>query len=287
MTIMSFREPVTKIGAGVMFVAEEVPPGYAVIEEERLRAVNDVYALAQERVARLKERLRTSENARLATEGELQRVLSKFEKPKRAASGGPPTVEAAPRKVTVPEAEPPKVEEPKPSIKEEAPKPAASKPVEPEPVVPEPVLEAPMVPEPEIVEPVIVEPSAMDVEPAPIAAEPTVEVAPETVPEAEPIVIPEPEPQPAAVSGADYFSAGPIPELDDLDDDEDDAAIARELLVRLMETEVPMADSGVDPGEVRARLVKMAASKRPGGGERKPAVEEEPERPTPPWTRNR
>jgi hypothetical protein len=54
-----------------------------------------------------------------------------------------------------------------------------------------------------------------------------------------------------------------------------------------METEVPMANSGVDPGEVRQRLVKMAASKRPGGGERRPVEEEEPAGPKSRWARNR
>jgi hypothetical protein len=237
LTILSFREPAAKIGAGVGFVAEAVPRGFAVIEEERLRAVNDVYALAQERVVRLKERLRESEQARLATEGELQRVLSKFESPKRASVVGSFPAQAA------------------------TPEPVAEEPVAEEPVAEEPVAEEPVAEEPVAEEPVAEEP---------VAEEP------------EPIVIPEPEEAPAAA-----VAASAIPEIVGLeDDDEDDAMIARELLLRLMETEVPLADTGVDPGEIRAKLARTAARKKPGGGERR-LVDEEPVRRTPPWARDR
>jgi hypothetical protein len=220
--------------------------------------VNDVYELAQERVLRLKERLRESENDRLATEGELQRVLSKFESPKRASTAGPfaAPVRAVPEpKGTAPE---PAVEvEPEPAeilVKAEPPE-AESEPV----VAEEPVAEEPVAEEPVAEEPVAEEPAA----------------------EAEPIVIPESEEAPAPIA------ASTLKELIGLeDDDEDDAMIARELLLRLMETEVPLADTGVDPGEIRAKLARTAARKKPGGGGRK-LVEEEPARRTPPWARDR
>jgi hypothetical protein len=264
LTILSFREPAARIGAGVRFAVEGAPPGYAVIEEERLRAVNDVYELSQERVERLKERLRMSEEARLATEGELQRVLSKIEIPKRASGVGRPTYS------------PTNAPTPAPTFR-----PATDAP----PVIaepPEPVVRA---------EPATSEPARLEEpEPAPVDAEPAVEPEPVT-PEAEwatepePIVVPDPEPE--VVGPAALYAADGIPELAAYDDDDDDdAEIARELLVRLMATEVPMADTGVDPGEVRQKLVRMAASKRPGGGTR-PTVEEAPEGPPPRGSRNR
>jgi hypothetical protein len=267
LTILSFREPLARTGAGVRFSSDGVPPGYALVEEERLRAVNDVYDLAQERVARLKERLRMSEHARLATEGELQRVLSGFEPQKRSTGVGslptmaPPVVVRS--EVKAPEAPEvfvetePVVVDPEPAADVESPALSARK-SEPEVAFVVPALEA-------------LEPERTGVEP-----EPEVKFEPEP----EPILIPE--------SAAEPFVDPLIPELGDLaDDDEDDAAIARELLLRLMETEVPMANSGVDPGEVRQRLVKMAASKRPGGGERRPVEEEEPAGPKSRWARNR
>jgi hypothetical protein len=254
LTILSFREPIARIGAGVGFVAEAVPRGFAVIEEDRLRAVNDVYALAQERVLRLKERLRESENARLATEGELQRILSKFESPKRSkVEGSIPT--------------------PAPPVHE-------VKVTTPEPVEPlgskEPEVASTAEPSPEA------EPEPVEVAQEPVAEEPvTEEPAAEVAQESEPIVIPESEEVPATP-----VSTSVIQELVGLeDDDEDDAMIARELLLRLMETEVPLADTGVDPGEIRAKLARTAARKKPGGGDRR--LEEESARRTPPGSRDR
>jgi hypothetical protein len=201
LTILSFRKPVARIGAGVGFLAEAVPP--AVIEQERLRAVNEVYDEAQERVVRLKERLRQAEEARLAAEGELQKVLS-------------------------------------------------SKPVT-ESNVPTEVVSAESV------------------------------ASSEQVADPYPIVLPEPE----VAGSTEAVTASTIPDVVELRDaDEEDAEIARDLLLRMIDTEVPMAEIGVDPGEVRARLARTAARKKPGGGERR-IVEDEPVQEMPPWARNR
>ena len=276
--ILSFREPLAKVGTGVTFAASGVPPGYALIEEERLRAVNEVYALAQERVDRLKERLREAEHARMATEGELQRVLSRFESPKRPA----------------------RVQSPPPVLAPAEPEPAVAEPLSVIASEPAEVLTAPeKFDEPEPVpadedEPVVVaedaveEPAAADLSVETEFVEEVSNAAREEAAladEVEPIVIPEPEPE--AVTPAADVAASAIPELIEVDeDDDDDAAIARELLLRLMETEVPMADTGVDPGEVRAKLARTAARKKPGGGERR-LVDEDPLHRTPPWARNR
>lgn len=293
LTILSFREPVARIGAGVGFVAEMVPRGYAVIDEERYRAVNDVYDLAGQRVARLKESLRASEEARLAAEGELQRVLSRMGMPGgHAAPTQAPTVPApvAPLEVAPEEMARMPVPEPEPPSPRVEPEPRPERILEFEPVkvaevVPEPVAEEP---EPVLEEP---EPVAVIEEPEPVVEyeepEPVVEVESADQPwwekDPEPVVLPRSEL--VDWSGRAAASApAPISQLSEIEEvDADDAAIARELLLRLMASELRMANSGADPGEVRARLARTAARKKPGGG--RSLREEEPERPTPPWSR--
>ena len=76
MTILSMRDPVARINAGVRFSPTAIPSGYAMIDEERLHAVEEVYRLAHDRVARLESRLAESEDDRRRLEGVLQRTLT-------------------------------------------------------------------------------------------------------------------------------------------------------------------------------------------------------------------
>lgn len=76
MTILSLREPLDRINVGVPFAPTNVPVGYALIDDERLHAVEEVYRLAHERVAKLEQRLAESEEVRRALEGDLQRALT-------------------------------------------------------------------------------------------------------------------------------------------------------------------------------------------------------------------
>ena len=95
LTLLSFRPSVARIGAGVPFVPENVPRGMELIDADRLAAVNDVYALAQQRVDKLKERLQLAENERQFLQGELQRALSGF----APSTETPPPRHAAPEPV--------------------------------------------------------------------------------------------------------------------------------------------------------------------------------------------
>jgi hypothetical protein len=86
LTGLSLRDPIEPINVGVPFAASSIPPGFSLIDDDRLHAVQEVYRLASERVGRLKEKLEESETARRRLEGDIQRALSK------AATASPPTV---------------------------------------------------------------------------------------------------------------------------------------------------------------------------------------------------
>ena len=74
---LSLRDPIERINTGVPFAVSSIPAGFSLIDDDRLHAVQEVYRLASERVARLQEKLEQSEEARRKLEGEIQQVLSK------------------------------------------------------------------------------------------------------------------------------------------------------------------------------------------------------------------
>jgi len=76
LTILSLRDPLERINAGVRFAPSAIPAGYSLIDDERLHAVEEVYRLAHDRVARLEEKLASSEAARQRLEGDVQRALT-------------------------------------------------------------------------------------------------------------------------------------------------------------------------------------------------------------------
>ena len=98
MIALSLRDPIERMNVGVPFAASSVPRGFALIDDDRLAAVHEVYRLASERVARLQEKLDESEEARRRLEGDIQRALSKAAPPSAphpvatAASAAPVTV---------------------------------------------------------------------------------------------------------------------------------------------------------------------------------------------------
>ena len=76
LTSYSLRDPVERINSGVRFAPSAIPAGYALIDNDRLHAVEEVYRLAHDRVARLERKLAESEAMRRRLEGDIQRALT-------------------------------------------------------------------------------------------------------------------------------------------------------------------------------------------------------------------
>jgi hypothetical protein len=122
LTVLSLRDPIERINTGVSFAPSGIPAGYSLIGDERLHAVEEVYRLAHDRVARLEERLAESESIRRSLEGDIQRALTTAAtEPTRprtarplvaAASGEPPAAPQAPPPEPAPQPEPAPAPEP-------------------------------------------------------------------------------------------------------------------------------------------------------------------------------
>ena len=276
-SLLSMREPKARIGTGVPFYAESVPPYLAVIDADRAVAIEQAGDRIRERVGGLQQKLDESEAARLKAEGQLQQALAALNTPGHRMPV--PMPEVAP---------PPVIPPPQPPV-EVAPAEPAPVPV-PEPVAhaPEPAPEPkrtrakpeaepmpapkPVAPEPEPV--VVAEPEPMVVAPEP---EPVV-----VAPEPEPVVVAapqaEPEPEPAAAASTEpvgWPEVVVVPELQPVKSapapGEESAA---DLLDRLVEP-VGAHDPTEDAGDLRARLARTAAIKKPGSKERREADEQQ------------
>lgn len=115
LTVLSLRDPIERINTGVAFAPSSIPDGYSLIDDDRLHAVEEVYRLAHDRVARLQEKLDESEAMRRRLEGDIQRALTKAhtETPKRPAASrapeAPPVTAAPPAQLSPPPAPPPTI----------------------------------------------------------------------------------------------------------------------------------------------------------------------------------
>lgn len=218
LALLSIREPKAPIGTGVLFYPESLPDGYVLMHRDDESQLLGAGAFAKERVVKLEERLRESEEARLELEGELQRAKSSF-------------ASVAPRRV--PRLEPPAAP-PRPTLAAVAsPRPEP----EPEPVVV--VAEPKSEPEPVVVlleeaEPVVVVPEASGVDEdlwvVPAVANP------------EPALAPAASQEPSS---------------------HDETAV--DVLNRLVEpVGAHTAPEATDTSEIRARLARTAALKKPG-----------------------
>jgi len=294
---LSMREPVAKIGAEVPFYPESVPPWLAVIDVDRAVALEQAGDRAKDRLAGLQQRLDESERLRQAAEGELQQALTALSArrgmpvPNAATlakpTGAPrqPTPEAAAAAVaaaaaSAKEAKTRRAKRGEPAPVEARPEPAKTK-SKPKPV---PTGSAPAVaarPEPVAVP----EPPAIVPEPAPTRASTP---APKRAPEPAPKPAPEPESVnvraddvsiTAAPEGAEH--ADTWPEVVVLPDPElarsgaapagspDSDATVLDVLNRLVEPVGDPGPAGDDIGDMRARLARTAALKKPGSRERR------------------
>jgi len=76
LALLSMREPVARIGAGVPFYPENVPSSLRVVDADRATALEQAGDRTKDRIAGLQARLDESERLRLRAEGELQQALT-------------------------------------------------------------------------------------------------------------------------------------------------------------------------------------------------------------------
>ena len=272
---LSLRDPIERINTGVPFAVSSIPAGFSLIDDDRLHAVQEVYRLASERVARLQEKLEQSEEARRRLEGEIQQVLSKTGASAlgTAAAAAPPTAE--------PPAEPPAMAPP-------APEPTVVQVPESDVVVTSPLggawSAAPAGPlaraardqktvpvtsrkkRPDAAKPKR-SPKKASEKPAPVkpAAPPPEAETPRPTPEPERRAKPaasEPAPAPVAARAPTPAPSSPARQGGDAAAH----AAALETFIRLTESDRQHHDTTtVDQGAVRAALARTAARKKPGG----------------------
>jgi hypothetical protein len=307
LTILSLRDPIEWINTGVAFSSSSIPAGYSLIGDERLHAVEEVYRLAHDRVARLEEKLAQSEEMRRRLEGDIQRART------QAASGAatrPPdtplptsTPAAEPPPAAVAPATPPTAATPRSSkngdatpVMDRPPRPAEEQPVEHEVVslpdsdvvgetrdtarggpLARAIREDTSQPElrPKVEPPKAKRAPRLRRKRGPEQGEP---VAPVVIPPAEPerpsrSSRPARKPDPIAAKSP---RAAPSPEIDEARAHE----AALETFIRLTESDRQHAESAeVDQGAVRAALARTAARKKPGGLRLQPHEGEQGESP--------
>jgi hypothetical protein len=274
----SMREPRARIGTGVPFYPESLPTELSVVDSDRAIVIEHTAARIRERVGALQNALDESETGRRRAEGQLQQALAALNTPGHRMPVPAPDVAPAPV-VRVPE---PEVAPPEPVPAPSAPAPvAAEEPAadvvpptvtqeaEPEPTpkpgtgpkqkpAPEPLVEAPQpepvaAPEPVMVpEPVVIAPEP-DVTPAP-EPEPSVAASTERVGWPEVVIVPELEPTKGVAAPGQESAA--------------------DMLDRLVEP-VGQHDPSDDAGDLRARLARTAAIKKPGSKERRELDEQQ------------
>ena len=314
LSLLSMREPLAEIGTGVPFFPGSVPEDLTLMEVDRAVAIEQAGDRIKERTASLQHKLEASEAARLRAEGRLQQALAALAQPgRRSRMPVPKPTPVAQQVVKVPRSEPIVAQpEPEPEavvvarvqrvpgpqgrslvpkkdrvsrrtskrrpVAAPAPKPISPKPVveapQPEPVVeaPEPAPQRPVVekPEPAPQRPVVETPQP---EPAPIVPPP--EPAP-IVPPPDPIVTPEPDPVSVAKVEPSDDGGSPevvvVPELQPVGTPAGPES-ASDLLDRLVEP-VPEHGSTEAPRDLRAKLARTAALKKPGSKERREADEQ-------------
>jgi hypothetical protein len=287
--LLSMREPEAKIGTGVPFYPESVPANMAVMDADRAIAIEQAAGRIKERVSGLQQRLDESEAARRRAEGDLQQAL--------AALNTPGHRMPVPRRVIEPPAPAPEpvVIEPEPVAVAPEPEAAEPEPViveAPEPVIveaPEPVIEEPVVavPEPPAEPKPKPKPRARPkpkAEPAPpprvlepvLPPEPAV-IAPAPE-EPEPTIVPEPEPEPAIAASTEETTRPEVVVVPELQPAESappsGQETASQLLDRLVEPVGPH-EGGDEASDLRARLARTAAIKKPGSKERRELDEQQ------------
>ncbi len=302
LSLLSMREPLAEIGTGVPFFPGSVPEDLTLMEVDRAVAIEQAGDRIKERTASLQHKLEASEAARLRAEGRLQQALAALAQPgRRSRMPVPEPTPVAQHVVKVPRSEP-IVAQPQPApeavvVARVQPVPGPQgrslvpkkdrvsrrtskrKPVAvpaPKPVPQTPVVRAPQ-PEPVVgtSEPAPQRPVVETPQPEPAPIVPPPEPAP-IVPPPDPIITPEPDPvQVAKVEPSDDGGSPEVVVLPELQPVGTPAGpeSASDLLDRLVEP-VPDHGSTEAPRDLRAKLARTAALKKPGSKERREADEQ-------------
>jgi hypothetical protein len=290
LALLSMREPVADIGVGVPFYPATLPPNLAIVDAERAVVIEHQDDHVRQRVDSLQQRLDESERLRLKAEARLQQALTTLGTGGRNVPGlppEPPSSTALPTRAT-----------PGPSAKPALAEPAASKPAASPPAAATPPAVTPAVAPAAAAAPAVASTSsnhapkkrtskrstakpAAERAPTPRrsrADEPAESPTPTPKPRSDPVTVvaddvavtskppppsgrdPEPRPEvvvvptPAPAPVAAKSVAGP-----------DDATDVLHRLVPEAESPAPLDD----PRDLRARLARTAALKKPGSRERK------------------
>jgi hypothetical protein len=297
LALLSMREPVADIGVGVPFYPASLPPNLAIVDAERAVVIEHEDDHVRQRVASLQQRLDESERQRLKAEARLQQALTTLGTGGRNVPGLPPEpptptlppsraigrrATAANEPMTAPSVAPaapvpttPAVVEPAPAASSTKPKhaskrrssrrsaenPAAERtPTPRRSRADEPTDEPASTPER-----VTVSAEDVTVTAQPVAASTVrpAEVKPVDVREPRPVVVlPADKPAPVGASNAAAAPAAAPARTPEQDP-------ASDVVHRL----APDADTQPpepldDPGDLRARLARTAALKKPGSKER-------------------
>ena len=269
---LSLREPIESINTGVPFAESSIPAGFSLIDDDRLHAVQEVYRLASERVARLQEKLEESEEARRNLEGEIQQVLSNVggSATLPAVAAAAPPAGASPAKAP-PAPEPTVVQVPESDLVVTSPSGGAWAAAPAGPLA-RAARDQKTVPvtsrkkRPAAVKPKR-SPKKASENPAPVkpTAPPPEAEKPRPTPEPERRVRPaasEPAPAPVARRSPKPAPSSPARQTGDAAAH----AAALETFIRLTESDrQPHDTTTVDQGAVRAALARTAARKKPGG----------------------
>jgi hypothetical protein len=300
LSLLSMREPMAEIGTGVPFFPGSVPEDLTLMEVDRAVAIEQAGDRIKERIASLQHKLESSEAARLRAEGRLQQALAALAQPgRRSVMPVPQPTRVVSDVVKIPE--PSVVAPPEPDALAAAPaklapgprgrslvvpkkerKPRRTpkrKPVAvpaPKPVPQTPVVQAPQ-PEPVVgtSEPAPQRPVVETPQPEPAPIVPPPEPAP-IVPPPDPIITPEPDPVEVAKVEPSDDGGSPevvvVPELQPVGTPAGPES-ASDLLDRLVEP-IPEHGSTEAPRDLRAKLARTAALKKPGSKERREADEQ-------------
>ena len=315
LALLSMREPKARIGTNVPFYPGSVPASLAVIEADRVAEIEQAGDRVRDRVGALQQKLDETDAARLRAEGKLQQALATLAihgyrlpaTPEAAPDATAPTVR-------VPEPTPPRRRVAEPTVPRpepitaaptSEPEPVADAPApEPEPAAKEPVREPEPEPKPRTRPKPAAKPAPKPTrEPEPVVSTPEPEPVavpepePVAVPKPEPIAVPEPEPvavtepesvgavaasveqelEPAAPSGELTADARPevvvVRELQPAKTSAKEES-ASEVLDRLVEP-VGSHELSDEASNLRARLARTAAIKKPGSKERRELDEEQ------------